>query len=112
MFRSQQILRSAIRRTYATTATAAPSASTAASTAAGTAANAAAPVRKPRRIGAFRGGFLGFLLGVSITGFGSYYYLIDEYRAANRAIVGDVLALEKTIGSLEEHVRLLESKVK
>lgn len=106
MFRSQQILRSAIRRTYATTATAAPSASTAA----GTAANAAAPVRKPRRIGAFRGGFLGFLLGVSITGFGSYYYLIDEYRAANRAIVGDVLALEKTIGSLEEHVRLLESK--
>lgn len=108
MFRSQQILRSAIRRTYATTATAAPSASTAA----GTAANAAAPVRKPRRIGAFRGGFLGFLLGVSITGFGSYYYLIDEYRAANRAIVGDVLALEKTIGSLEEHVRLLESKVK
>ncbi|GMM33798.1 hypothetical protein DASC09_011230 [Saccharomycopsis crataegensis] len=90
-----QILRNTLRRSYATTTT----------------ASTASLAKPPRKIGAVRGGFLGFLLGVSVTGFGSYYYLIDEYRAANKAIVGDVLSLEKTISSLEEHVRVLESKV-
>lgn len=68
--------------------------------------------KPPRRIGAIKGGLFGFLLGVSITGLGSYYYLIDEYRAANKVIITDVLALEKTITNLEQHVRVLESKVK
>lgn len=65
----------------------------------------------PKKVGGFRGGFLGFLVGVTLTGGASYYYLMDEYKAANKAIVADVLSLEKTIRGLEEHVRALEKKV-
>ncbi|CAN6653319.1 hypothetical protein TRVA0_026S01420 [Trichomonascus vanleenenianus] len=65
-----------------------------------------------KKVGAFRGGFLGFLLGVTITGYGSYYYLVDEYRAANNVIIADVTSLQSSIKKLEAHVASLESQIK
>lgn len=59
-----------------------------------------------------RGGFVGFLLGVTITGFGSYYYLVDEYKNSSNAVVADVVSLQKSIHNLESHVRSLEDASK
>lgn len=70
----------------------------------------AAPVATPKRVGAFRGGFVGFLLGITTTGFGSYYYLIDQYKLANNVVVADVLSLQSSIDNLEKHVKSLEDK--
>lgn len=64
----------------------------------------------PKKIGTFRGGFVGFLLGVTLTGVGSYYYLIDEYKVANNVIVADVVTLQSSIDKLEKHVKALEKK--
>lgn len=64
----------------------------------------------PRKVGAFRGGFLGFLLGVSTTGFGAYYYLLDQFTSANLVVVADVIALRESISGLERHVRALEER--
>ncbi|KAK6457008.1 uncharacterized protein RJT20DRAFT_127129 [Scheffersomyces xylosifermentans] len=64
----------------------------------------------PRKVGAFRGGFLGFLLGVTATGAGSYYYLLDQYKLANNVVVADVVALQNSVSHLEKHVKSLEEK--
>ncbi|ODV63039.1 uncharacterized protein ASCRUDRAFT_74449 [Ascoidea rubescens DSM 1968] len=64
------------------------------------------------RVGSFKGGVLGFLFGVTLTGFGSYYYLMDEYRTANSAVVSEVLALQKSIKNLEAQVKVLEAQRK
>lgn len=64
----------------------------------------------PRKVGSLRGGFLGFLLGVSTTGFGAYYYLLDQFTTANQVVVADVIALRESIAGLERHVRALEEK--
>lgn len=63
----------------------------------------------PRKVGAVRGGLLGFLVGVTVTGAGSYYYLLDEYKNANNVVVADVAALQASIASLERHVKALEA---
>lgn len=73
---------------------------------------AAAPASASRKVGAVKGGFLGFLLGVTATGAGSYFYLLDEYKSANNVIVADVVALQSSIASLEKHVRSLENSKK
>ncbi|GMF13185.1 unnamed protein product [[Candida] boidinii] len=65
----------------------------------------------PKTRGGFRGLITGFLLGTSITGFGAYYYLLDEYKSASNAVVSDVLVLQKSIRKLEGHVRALEENV-
>lgn len=70
------------------------------------------PAIAPKRIGGFKGGFFGFLLGLTVTGFASYYYLIDQYRTANQIIIADVLSLKSTIDSLEKHVKALENQSK
>lgn len=80
----RQITQSTIRRSYSTAA--------------------------PRKVGAVRGGLLGFLVGVTLTGAGSYYYLLDEYKVANNVIVADVAALQSSIANLEKHVKTLESR--
>mmetsp|Transcript_4717 Transcript_4717/g.5215 ORF Transcript_4717/g.5215 Transcript_4717/m.5215 type:complete len:88 (-) Transcript_4717:332-595(-) len=67
---------------------------------------------QPRKVGAFRGGFLGFLVGVTLTGTGSYYYLLEEYKQANNVVVADVVALQSSISNLEKHVKLLEESKK
>lgn len=58
----------------------------------------------------FRGVLFGFFAGVSITGFGSYYYLLDQYKTTSNAVVSDVLLLQKSVRDLESHIRDLESK--
>lgn len=64
----------------------------------------------PRKVGSVRGTILGFLVGVTATGFGSYYYLLDEYKLANNVVVADVVALQNSIANLERHVKSLEGK--
>ena len=53
---------------------------------------------------------MGFLLGVSTTGFGAYYYLLDQFTNANQVVVADVIALRESIAGLGKHVRALEEK--
>lgn len=55
--------------------------------------------------------FLGFLLGTTLTGFGAYYYLFDEFRSANGVVLMDVVELQDSIRNLESHVIELEKKV-
>lgn len=88
--------------------------STATSASTTSAAPAAAPVvtpvvKKPaKRIGGFRGGFLGFFLGVSVTSLATYSYVLDQHKTSSNVIISDVLSLQKSIRTLEEHVRALE----
>lgn len=58
----------------------------------------------------FRGVLLGFFAGVSITGFGSYYYLLDQYKTTSNAVVSDVLLLQKSVRDLETHIREIEAR--
>lgn len=66
----------------------------------------------PRKVGAFRGGVTGFLLGVTLTGVGSYYYLLDQYKNANTVLIADIAVLQNSINNLEKHVRKLEENRK
>ncbi|VVT44225.1 uncharacterized protein SAPINGB_P000345 [Magnusiomyces paraingens] len=83
-----------------------------------TAAAAPAPapvsvnIKKTKKVGAFRGGFVGFLVGTVLTGAATYTYLLDEYRAANNAVVGEVVSLNQSVSRLEAHVKQLESQIK
>lgn len=60
----------------------------------------------------FKGVLFGFFAGTSITGFGAYYYLLDQYKTTSNAVVSDVLLLQKSIRDLESQIRELESKSK
>ncbi|KAI5949116.1 hypothetical protein KGF57_004946 [Candida theae] len=68
------------------------------------------PPPRTKKVGAFRGGFIGFLLGVTVTGGASYYYLLDQYNASNTVVAADVIALQASISNLERHVKSLEQK--
>lgn len=72
--------------------------------------NIAPVVKKVKRVGGIRGGLVGFLLGVTVTGAASYYYLLDEYKNANNVIISDIVALQSSIKNLEKHVNSLDSK--
>lgn len=61
-------------------------------------------VKKVRKVGGIRGGFTGFLLGVTLTGAASYYYLLDEYKNANNVIIRDVVQLQSLIIELEKKI--------
>lgn len=63
-----------------------------------------------RKVGAFRGGFVGFLFGVTATGVASHFYFLDEYTKSWNVVVVDILKLQQSISSLEEHVKKLEEK--
>ncbi|ODV82860.1 hypothetical protein CANARDRAFT_30502 [[Candida] arabinofermentans NRRL YB-2248] len=67
------------------------------------------PVKKSSS--SIKGVLFGFFAGVSITGFGAYYYLMDEYKNSSNAVVSDVLLLQKSIRKLEGHVRSLEENI-
>jgi large subunit ribosomal protein LP0 len=60
------------------------------------------------RPSSLKGVLFGFFAGVSITGFGCYYYLLDEYKTSSNAIISDILLLQKTIRNMETHIRTLE----
>lgn len=62
-----------------------------------------------RRVGALRGGFTGFLVGVTLTGAGAYYYLFDEYEAAQRAILADVIGLRQSLQELQATIDELKT---
>lgn len=63
------------------------------------------------RTSSLKGVLFGFFAGVSITGFGCYYYLLDEYKTSSNAIISDILLLQKTIRNMETHIRTLESEI-
>lgn len=65
-----------------------------------------------KKIGAVKGGLFGFLTGVTATGVGSYYYLLDQYKLANNVIIADVVALQSSIANLEKHIKSLEESKK
>lgn len=65
-----------------------------------------------RRVGALRGGFTGFLVGVTLTGVGAYYYLFDEYEAAQRAILADVIGLRQSLQELQSTIDELKTSAK
>lgn len=68
------------------------------------------PPPAPKKIGALRGGLTGFLLGATLTGAASYYYLLEEYTKANNVVVLDLFSLTETVQKLEKHVKALEEK--
>ncbi|GMM48160.1 hypothetical protein DAPK24_047580 [Pichia kluyveri] len=58
-----------------------------------------------------KGVLFGFFAGVSLTGFGCYYYLLDEYKTSSNRIISDILLLQKTIRNMETHIRTLENSI-
>ncbi|QEO21949.1 hypothetical_protein [Candidozyma auris] len=70
----------------------------------------AAPAPPTKKIGAFRGGFVGFLLGVSVAGTASYYYLLEEYNRNTKIVMLDVISLRESLDALEKHIKNLEEK--
>ncbi|KAL9138759.1 MAG: hypothetical protein Q9175_000025 [Cornicularia normoerica] len=62
----------------------------------------AMPVRKP--VGAFRGGMFGFLLGSTLAGAGTYYYILEEYKVSNELLTEDIYVSRDSIDELYERV--------
>lgn len=65
-------------------------------------ATTAMPVRKP--VGAFRGGMFGFLLGSTLAGAGTYYYILEEYKVSNELLTEDIYVSRDSIDELYERV--------
>jgi hypothetical protein len=53
----------------------------------------------------------GFLLGSTITGAASYYYVLDDYRMSNELLSNDVIKLQHSIARIEAYVKVLEDKI-
>ncbi|KAM0803505.1 hypothetical protein BDR22DRAFT_32530 [Usnea florida] len=73
------------------------------------AAATAMPVRKP--VGAFRGGMFGFLLGSTLAGAGTYYYILEEYKVSNELLTEDIYALQAAVQKIHTYVSTLEEKM-
>ncbi|KAL2044951.1 hypothetical protein N7G274_002726 [Stereocaulon virgatum] len=69
----------------------------------------ATPARKP--VGAFRGGIFGFLLGSTLAGAGTYYYILEEYKVSNELLTEDIYALQAAVQKIHTYVTSLEEKV-
>ncbi|KAA8900502.1 hypothetical protein FN846DRAFT_909246 [Sphaerosporella brunnea] len=69
----------------------------------------AAPAKRP--VGAFRGGIFGFLLGATVAGAASYFYVYEEYKVANEMLTEDIDNLRMSIQRMELHLRALEEQV-
>ncbi|KAM3065990.1 hypothetical protein ACMFMG_009789 [Clarireedia jacksonii] len=67
------------------------------------------PVKKP--VGAFRGGLLGFFLGCSVAGFGTYYYILEEYKVSNELLTEDIYSLQNSVQRVHTYVQSLEEKL-
>ncbi|KAK3175131.1 hypothetical protein OEA41_002377 [Lepraria neglecta] len=65
---------------------------------------AATPIRKP--VGAFRGGIFGFLLGATLAGAGTYYYILEEYKVSNELLTEDIYVSRDSIDELYERVAI------
>ncbi|CAN8099364.1 unnamed protein product [Discula destructiva] len=67
------------------------------------------PARKP--MGAFRGGLFGFLLGATLAGTGSYYYILTDYKASNELLQDDIYALQAATQRMSNYLTTLETKI-
>ncbi|KAJ4397195.1 hypothetical protein N0V93_001419 [Gnomoniopsis smithogilvyi] len=67
------------------------------------------PARKP--LGAFRGGLFGFLLGATLAGSGSYYYILADYKASNELLQDDIYALQAATQRMSNYLTTLETKI-
>ncbi|KAL2290719.1 hypothetical protein FJTKL_14723 [Diaporthe vaccinii] len=50
----------------------------------------AAPLPASKPLGAFRGGLFGFLVGATLAGSGTYYYVLQDYKASNELLQDDI----------------------
>ncbi|TLS26164.1 hypothetical protein PpBr36_05250 [Pyricularia pennisetigena] len=71
--------------------------------------NATLPARKP--VGAFRGGLFGFLFGTTLAGSGVYYYVLQEYKAANDLLTEDIYNLQASVQRLSNYLTTLEDRI-
>lgn len=55
--------------------------------------------------------FLGFVIGSLVAGSFTSKYLLNEYRASNNVVVGQVVALNESVARLEGHVKYLENQI-
>ncbi|KAL9583108.1 MAG: hypothetical protein Q9212_002902 [Teloschistes hypoglaucus] len=46
----------------------------------------------------------GFLLGTTLAGASSFYYIIDEYRVSNELLTEDIYALQAAVRSIPNYV--------
>ncbi|KAL8924875.1 MAG: hypothetical protein Q9208_003758 [Pyrenodesmia sp. 3 TL-2023] len=53
----------------------------------------------------------GFLLGTTLAGAGTYYYILDEYRVSNELLTEDIYALQAAVQRLHNYINTLEEKV-
>ncbi|KUI66135.1 hypothetical protein VM1G_01615 [Cytospora mali] len=67
------------------------------------------PARKP--MGAFRGGLFGFLLGATLAGSGTYYYVLQDYKASNELLQDDIYALQAATQRMSNYLTTLEEKI-
>ncbi|PSR92247.1 hypothetical protein BD289DRAFT_481115 [Coniella lustricola] len=67
------------------------------------------PARKP--MGAFRGGLFGFLLGATLAGTGSYYYILQDYKTSNELLQDDIYALQAATQRMSNYLTTLEEKI-
>ncbi|KAK7745497.1 hypothetical protein SLS53_002995 [Cytospora paraplurivora] len=67
------------------------------------------PARKP--LGAFRGGLFGFLLGATLAGSGTYYYVLQDYKASNELLQDDINALQAATHRMSKYLTTLEEKI-
>ncbi|MCJ1449997.1 hypothetical protein MMC28_000325 [Mycoblastus sanguinarius] len=61
-------------------------------------------VRKP--VGAFRGGMFGFLLGSTLAGAGTYYYILEEYKVSNELLTEDIYVRRDPVVELYERMAI------
>ncbi|KAF3762449.1 hypothetical protein M406DRAFT_294153 [Cryphonectria parasitica EP155] len=74
-------------------------------------ADAAVPLPARKPLGAFRGGLFGFLLGATLAGSGSYYYILQDYKASNELLQDDIYALQAATQRMSNYLTTLEEKI-
>ncbi|KAL9598483.1 MAG: hypothetical protein Q9219_004456 [cf. Caloplaca sp. 3 TL-2023] len=53
----------------------------------------------------------GFLLGTTLAGAGTYYYILDEYRVSNELLTEDIYALQAAVQRIHNYVNSVEAKI-
>ncbi|KAH8788893.1 hypothetical protein F5883DRAFT_533476 [Diaporthe sp. PMI_573] len=71
----------------------------------------AAPLPASKPMGAFRGGLFGFLVGATLAGSGSYYYVLQDYKASNELLQDDIYALQAATQRMSNYLTTLEEKI-
>ncbi|KAF6228223.1 hypothetical protein HO133_007953 [Letharia lupina] len=53
----------------------------------------------------------GFLLGSTLAGAGTYYYILEEYKVSNELLTEDIYALQAAVQKIHAYVATLEDKM-